>query len=246
MPLTSAAGRLTAVLGPTNTGKTYLAIERMLGHEFGHDRLPAAPAGARELRSHRQGQGRLAGGADHRRGEDRPARRALFRLHRRIHAARPYRCRSSPSTRCRWRPIPSAAISSPTGSSTHAARTKPCCWAPTPSGRCSIACCPTSTSWRGRASPSSPMSGPKKATRLPRRSAVVGFSASEVYAIAELIRRQRGGTAIVMGALEPAHAQRPGRHVPVGRGRLPGGDRCHRHGPQHGREPRLVRLVAQI
>ena len=31
MPLDSAAGRLTAVLGPTNTGKTYLAIERMLG-----------------------------------------------------------------------------------------------------------------------------------------------------------------------------------------------------------------------
>ena len=45
--------------------------------------------------------------------------------------------------------------------------------------------------------------GPKKATRLPRRSAVVGFSANEVYAIAELIRRQRGGTAIVMGALSP-------------------------------------------
>src|SRR5437868_11248275 len=35
MPLTSASGRLTAVLGPTNTGKTYLAIERMLGHESG-------------------------------------------------------------------------------------------------------------------------------------------------------------------------------------------------------------------
>ena len=45
--------------------------------------------------------------------------------------------------------------------------------------------------------------GPKKATRLPHRSAVVGFSASEVYAIAELIRRQRGGTAIVMGAMSP-------------------------------------------
>src|SRR5260370_33691378 len=35
MSLSSAAGRLTAVLGPTNTGKTYLAIERMLGHESG-------------------------------------------------------------------------------------------------------------------------------------------------------------------------------------------------------------------
>jgi ATP-dependent RNA helicase SUPV3L1/SUV3 len=45
--------------------------------------------------------------------------------------------------------------------------------------------------------------GPKKLTRLPPRSAVVAFSAEQVYAIAELIRRQRGGAAIVMGALSP-------------------------------------------
>jgi ATP-dependent RNA helicase SUPV3L1/SUV3 len=45
--------------------------------------------------------------------------------------------------------------------------------------------------------------GEKKLTRLPRRSAVVAFSAEEVYAIAELIRRQRGGAAVVMGALSP-------------------------------------------
>lgn len=45
--------------------------------------------------------------------------------------------------------------------------------------------------------------GEKKITRLPGRSAVVAFSASEVYAIAELIRRQRGGTAVVLGALSP-------------------------------------------
>ena len=46
-------------------------------------------------------------------------------------------------------------------------------------------------------------SGEKKLTRLPRRSAVVAFSADEVYAIAELIRRQRGGAAVVLGALSP-------------------------------------------
>ena len=46
-------------------------------------------------------------------------------------------------------------------------------------------------------------SGEKKLTRLPRRSAVVAFSAEEVYAIAELIRRQRGGAAVVLGALSP-------------------------------------------
>ena len=40
-------------------------------------------------------------------------------------------------------------------------------------------------------------------TRLPRRSAVVAFSTENVYAIAELIRRQRGGAAVVMGSLSP-------------------------------------------
>ncbi|NBB17250.1 phosphonate-binding protein, partial [Caulobacter sp. SLTY] len=45
--------------------------------------------------------------------------------------------------------------------------------------------------------------GPKKLTRLPRRSAVVAFSADQVYGIAELIRRQRGGAAVVMGSLSP-------------------------------------------
>jgi ATP-dependent RNA helicase SUPV3L1/SUV3 len=46
-------------------------------------------------------------------------------------------------------------------------------------------------------------SGDKKITRLPRRSAIVAFSSEEVYAIAELIRRQRGGAAVVLGALSP-------------------------------------------
>ena len=45
--------------------------------------------------------------------------------------------------------------------------------------------------------------GPKKITRLPRRSAVVAFSTTEVYELAELMRRQRGGCAVVMGALSP-------------------------------------------
>ena len=46
-------------------------------------------------------------------------------------------------------------------------------------------------------------SGQKKLSRLPRRSAVVAFSAAEVYEIAELMRRQRGGAAVVLGALSP-------------------------------------------
>ena len=45
--------------------------------------------------------------------------------------------------------------------------------------------------------------GNRKITRLPSRSVVVAFSAADVYAIAELVRRQRGGAAVVLGALSP-------------------------------------------
>ncbi|CUH43865.1 DEAD/DEAH box helicase [Ruegeria atlantica] len=46
-------------------------------------------------------------------------------------------------------------------------------------------------------------SGSKKISRMPARSAIVGFSIDNVYAIAELLRRQKGGAAVVMGALSP-------------------------------------------
>jgi superfamily II DNA/RNA helicase len=45
--------------------------------------------------------------------------------------------------------------------------------------------------------------GARKLTRLPRRSAIIAFSAQSVYEIAELVRRQRGGAAVVLGALSP-------------------------------------------
>ena len=45
--------------------------------------------------------------------------------------------------------------------------------------------------------------GTKKLARLPPRSAVVTFSAAEVYATADYMRRQRGGAAVVLGALSP-------------------------------------------
>ncbi|MEE3106433.1 MAG: disulfide oxidoreductase, partial [Pseudomonadota bacterium] len=46
-------------------------------------------------------------------------------------------------------------------------------------------------------------SGATKISRLPRRSAVVAFSVQDVYVLAEVVRRQRGGAAVVMGALSP-------------------------------------------
>jgi ATP-dependent RNA helicase SUPV3L1/SUV3 len=45
--------------------------------------------------------------------------------------------------------------------------------------------------------------GDRKITRQQRRTAIVAFSADEVYAIAELIRRQHGGAAVVLGSLSP-------------------------------------------
>src|ERR1044072_487594 len=45
--------------------------------------------------------------------------------------------------------------------------------------------------------------GPSKLSRLPPRSAIVAFSAEQVYAVAEMLRRMRGGAAVVMGVLSP-------------------------------------------
>ncbi len=45
--------------------------------------------------------------------------------------------------------------------------------------------------------------GSKKLSRLPRRTAIVAFTATEVYALAEMLRRQMGGAAVVMGSLSP-------------------------------------------
>ncbi len=46
-------------------------------------------------------------------------------------------------------------------------------------------------------------SGIKKISRLDRKSAIIAFSIEEVYAIAELVRRQKGGAAVIMGSLSP-------------------------------------------
>ena len=45
--------------------------------------------------------------------------------------------------------------------------------------------------------------GVKKVSRMPPRAAIVAFSVDEVYGLAELLRRQKGGAAVVMGALSP-------------------------------------------
>jgi ATP-dependent RNA helicase SUPV3L1/SUV3 len=172
----------------------------MLGHESGMIGFPLRLLARENYDRIVKVKGASQVAPDHRRGEDRPARRALFRLHRRVHAARPAgvvprRRRGADGGRSRTR-----AISSPTGI-LHARGTNETMLlgADTIRPVLNRLLPDIDVVARPRFSKLTYV-GPKKATRLPRRSAVVGFSASEVYAIAELIRRQRGGTAIVMGA----------------------------------------------
>jgi ATP-dependent RNA helicase SUPV3L1/SUV3 len=81
--------------------------------------------------------------------------------------------------------------------------------------------------------------GAAKLSRLPPRSAIVAFSADQVYAVAEALRRLRGGAAVVMGALSPRT-----RNAQVDM--YQAGERRDRHGPQHGRGPCRLRRARQV
>ena len=237
---------VTAVLGPTNTGKTHLAIERMLGHSSGMIGLPLRLLAREVYNKMRRAGRRRRGRADHRRGEDQ-ARRI------RASGSRPSRrCRatstspSSPSTRSSSAPISSAATSSPTACSTGAAARRRCCSAPPPCGRSSRSCCPArnvvtpaapvAAHLRGREE-DHPPAAPHRHRRLLGRRGLRHRRADPPPA-----RRRRGGARLALAA----HAQRPGRALPVRRRRLSGRHRRHRHGPQSRRRSRRLRLRPQV
>src|SRR5215831_17780177 len=198
----ASAGRLTAVLGPTNTGKTYLAIERMLGHESGMIgfplRLLARENYDRVVQQKGASQVALVTGEEkiappgaryfictvESMPLDRPV--SFMAVDEVQMAADPERGHFFTDRILHARGMTETML---LGADT----VRPILNRLLPD---------IDVVARPRFSKLSYV-GPKKATRLPRRSAVVGFSANEVYAIAELIRRQRGGTAIVMGALSP-------------------------------------------
>lgn len=202
MSLASASGRLTAVLGPTNTGKTYLAIERMLGHESGMIgfplRLLARENYDRIVRLKGAGQVALITGEEkivpasaryfictvESMPVDRPV--SFLAVDEVQMAADPERGHFFTDRILHARGMNETML---LGADT----IRPVLNRLLPD---------IDVIARPRFSKLSYV-GSKKATRLPRRSAVVGFSANEIYSIAELIRRQRGGTAIVMGALSP-------------------------------------------
>jgi ATP-dependent RNA helicase SUPV3L1/SUV3 len=202
--MTAAANsrNLTSVLGPTNTGKTHLAVERMLAHESGMIGLPLRLL-AREVYDRarlRAGDGAVA----------------LVTGEERIVPSSPryWVCTVEampPGIDPAFLAIDEVQVSTDferghvfTDRILHrrgrvetmflgAGTMRPILQALLPDANFVT---------RPRFSKLT-YTGQKKLTRLPRRSAIVAFSTETVYALAELIRRQRGGAAVVLGALSP-------------------------------------------
>ena len=197
-----APSRVVAVLGPTNTGKTHLAVERMLGHASGMIGLPLRLL-AREVyeRIVRQ-RGRAAV--------------ALVTGEEKIIPERPHYWVSTVEAMPVEREVDFLAVDEIqlvgdperghvfTGRLLHARGRFETMFlgAGTVAPLMRRLVPDVEIVERERLSHLS-YAGSKKLTRLPRRSAVVAFSTEQVYAIAELIRRQRGGAAVVMGSLSP-------------------------------------------
>jgi ATP-dependent RNA helicase SUPV3L1/SUV3 len=198
----ASSSRLIAVLGPTNTGKTHLAVERMLGHASGMIGLPLRLL-AREIYD-RIVKARGASCVALITGEEKivPPRPQYFvctveamPLDRKVEflaideiqlCADPERGHVFTHRLLHAR---GSAETMLLGAATAAPLIRRLC---------------RDAEIQSRERFSKLIyDGPKKLTRLPKRSVVVAFSAEAVYAIAELMRRQRGGAAVVMGSLSP-------------------------------------------
>jgi len=193
---------LKAILGPTNTGKTYLAVERMCGHSSGMIgfplRLLAREVYDRVVKLKGAGQVALITGEekilpDQARwfcctAESMPLDRdlAFVALDEGQLGADPERGHVFTDRMLHARGREETMI---LGSET----LKPMVRALLPKAEITS---------RPRFSTLSYV-GPAKLSRLPPRSAIVAFSADQVYAVAEMLRRMRGGAAVVMGALSP-------------------------------------------
>ena len=197
-----ARSPITAVLGPTNTGKTHLAVERMCGHASGMIgfplRLLAREVYDRVVRMKGEANVALVTGEEKIvppnakwflcTAESMPLDRefAFVGLDEAQLGADPERGHVFTDRLLRARGYAETMI---LGSDS----LKPMLRALVPDAE---------IIGRPRFSTLS-YAGAKKLSRLPRRSAIVAFSVEEVYAVAEALRRLRGGTAVVMGALSP-------------------------------------------
>jgi ATP-dependent RNA helicase SUPV3L1/SUV3 len=195
-------GQITAALGPTNTGKTHLAVERMLARSSGMIGLPLRLL-AREIYDRVV---RAKG----------PAAAALITGEEKIAppSARYFICTAEAmplDVRVAFMAIDEVQLAADherghvfTDRLLRARGTEETMilGAGTMTSMIRELVPQADTEHRERFSQLS-YSGPAKVTRLPRRSAIVAFSAESVYAIAELLRRRRGGAAVVMGSLSP-------------------------------------------
>ena len=193
---------VTAVLGPTNTGKTHLAIERMLGHQSGLIGLPLRLL-AREV--YDKVVARV--GADS---------VALITGEEKIkpERARYYVCTVEAMPReadVDFLAIDEVQLAADperghvfTDRLLHVRGRQETLLLGAQTMRETISDLVPGANFISRPRLSKlTYAGEKKITRMPSRTAIVAFSAAEVYAIAELIRRQRGGAAVVLGALSP-------------------------------------------
>ena len=195
-------GRIVAVLGPTNTGKTHYAIERMLAHRTGIIGLPLRLL-AREVYDRIVG---LRG----------PSVVALVTGEERIVPER------TQYWVCTVEAMPVGLgadfvaideiqlCADPerghvfTDRLLHARGHHETLFLGAATMRGAIAALVPRAQFVGRERFSQLIyTGSKKVSRMPPRSAIVGFSVENVYAMAELLRRQKGGAAVVMGALYP-------------------------------------------
>jgi ATP-dependent RNA helicase SUPV3L1/SUV3 len=198
----SGQGRITAVLGPTNTGKTHYAIERMLGYRTGVIGLPLRLL-AREVYD------RIVAA----RG---PSVVALVTGEERIVPPRTqyWVCTVEAMPEgmgCDFLAIDEIQLCADperghvfTDRLLRARGLHETLFLGADTMRSAIAdLVPTAQFVRRERLSQLTYSGSRKISRIPARSAIVGFSVDNIYAMAELVRRQKGGAAVVMGALSP-------------------------------------------
>ncbi len=232
---------MTAVLGPTNTGKTHFAIERMLAHRSGMIGLPLRLL-AREVFDKIV---RVKGAADC----------ALITGEERIVPAHPRYFVCTVEAMPVDIPVAFLAVDEIqlttdlerghvfTDRLLHARGEEETMWLGALTMRSAISRIAPEAHFITRPRFSDlAYAGPKKLSRLPRRSAIVAFSVEDVYGLADTIRgparRGCGGA----GRAVAAHAQCAGGALSIGRSGFPDRYRRNRHGHQHGCRPcRLFR-----
>ena len=202
MAMFSPAPRLVAVLGPTNTGKTHLAIERMLGHQSGMIGFPLRLLARENYDRVVRLQGARAV--------------ALITGEEKILPPNPSYFVCTVESMPLDRPVDFLAVDEIqlcgdperghvfTARLLHARGLAETMLLGADTIRPLMRRLVPEAEYISRPRFSTlSYTGAKKVTRLPPRSAVVAFAVADVFSLAELMRRQRGGTAVVLGALSP-------------------------------------------